>query len=207
MELADQECLVVGGGLVAQRKVESLLEAGAIVTVVSPEVTQELATLASDGVIRWFPREYQSGDVQGYSLIIAATDDEPVNRQVFAEARERRLPVNVVDRPELCSFIVPAVARQGSLTLAVFTGGRSPMMARRIREELQAQYGPEYAEMLDLLGALRPRLMRAIPDQHRRQEVYSQLVYSDALDLLRQGRRAEVEARAEDLISRAAASK
>lgn len=203
LELAEQECLVVGGGMVAQRKVESLLEAGARVTVVSPDLTPELAGLAAAGTVRWMEREYRSGDLEGFALIMAATDNEPVNRLVSQEARERKLPVNVCDRPELCSFIVPAVARQGALLLAVFTGGQSPMLARQIREELQAQYGPEYSQFLDFLGGLRPRLAAAIPQQRRRQDVYEALVYSDALELIRQGRLDEVKARAEALIAAA----
>lgn len=203
LELEGADCLVVGGGEVAARKVAGLREAGARVTVIAPELAPGLKAMAGAGAVRWIDREYRSGDLEGFVLVIAATDSEPVNQQVSQEARERKLPVNVVDRTELCSFIVPAVARQGSLTLAVFTGGKSPMLARRIREELQQQYGPEYEELLALLGELRPRLANCIPQQRRRQAVYEAIVYSDALALIRQGRMPEVRDRAEALIAAA----
>jgi siroheme synthase-like protein len=200
LELANQECLVIGGGEIAERKADALLQAGARVTVVSPELTPNLEALARAGFVRWLPREYREGDLAGFVLAMAATDCEPVNRRVSAEARSRKIPVNVCDRPELCSFIVPAVVRQGDLILAVFTGGQSPMLARQIREQLAGQFGPEYAELLELLGGLRSRLKREIPDQGRRMEVYRRLVYSEALNLLRQGRRDQVESLAEELI-------
>jgi len=205
LELLGQECVVIGGGEVAERKVESLLQAGARVTVVSPAVTTGLRAMADEGILRWEAREYREGDLEGFTLAIAATDHEPVNRQVSAEARTRKIPVNVCDRPELCSFIVPAVVHQGDLTVAVFTGGRSPTLARKIREDLEQQFGQEYGEFLTMLGALRPRLMRDVPDLGRRQAVFRRLVYSNALDLLRQGRHDEVAAMAEAAIAAARA--
>ncbi|HYF92566.1 MAG TPA: bifunctional precorrin-2 dehydrogenase/sirohydrochlorin ferrochelatase [Symbiobacteriaceae bacterium] len=203
LEVGGQECLVVGGGAVAERKVQSLLEAGARVTVIAPDLAPVLVAQADAGAVRWLPRAYRPGDAAGFMLVIAASDDEAANRFVSLEARSRLTPVNVVDRPELCSFTVPAVVRQDSLTVAVWTGGQSPMLARRIREELQAQFGPEYGEWLAFLGSLRPRLAAAVPDQSRRQAIYEALVYSDALDLVRQGRLDEVASRAEALIARA----
>ncbi len=199
-ELSGQDCVVVGGGEVAERKVEYLLQAGARVTVVSPEVTAGLRGMADEGILRWVAREYLDGDLRGFMLAMAATDHEPVNRQVSAEARARKIPVNVCDVPELCSFIVPAVVHQGDLTVAIFTGGRSPTLARKIREDLEQQFGPEYAEFLTILGALRPQLMRDVPNLGLRQDVFRKLVYSNALDLLRQGRRDEVAAMAEAAI-------
>lgn len=202
LELAGKACLVVGGGEVAERKVGGLLRAGAQVTVVAPEITPALRLLAGQGTIRWIPREYRTGDLDGFTLVVAATDVQPVNRQVEAEARQKRVLVNVCDRPELCSFVLPAVVRRGDLTLAVFTGGRSPLLARKIREDLEQQYGPEYAEFLSVLGNIRRRLRAEVAEARDRQEVYRRLVYSDALELLRQGRRDMVEAMAEELVQR-----
>lgn len=201
LELSGQSVLVVGGGAVAVRKIESLLEAGAVVTVVSPDLAPDLVALHSRNAVTWLKREYREGDVEGFTLVMAATNHEAVNRQVASEARSRRIPVNVAGQPDVGSFIVPAVVRQGALTMAIFTGGTSPMMARKLRAELQQQFGPEYAEWLDLLGALRPRLMREVPDPRLRQAVYQRLVYSDALDLLRLGNRAQVEALVEQAIA------
>jgi len=203
LELSGQAVMVVGGGEVAFRKVESLLQAGALVTVVSPALAPGLADLHRRQAIRWLAREFRPGDLEGFTLAMAATDDETVNRRVSAEARSRCIPVNVCDVPELCSFTVPAVVRQGALTLAVFTGGKSPLLAGRLREELQAQFGPEYAAFLEILGALRPRLKREVPDPARRQAIYRRLVDSDALDLLRRGERSRVEAMIEEAVAQA----
>lgn len=200
LDLSGLACLVVGGGDVAERKALGLLRAGARVTVVAPTIAPGLHASVEAKAISWLERMYGSDDLEGASLVMAATDDESVNRQVSDDARRRRIPVNVCDRPELCSFTVPAVLRQGDLTVAVFTGGQSPMLARRIREELEQHFGPEYAEFLAMLGELRQRLPDEVPDIGRRQAIYRTLVDSDARELLRQGRRAEVEAMVRELV-------
>ena len=158
LDLEARPCLVVGGGPVAGRKIEGLLEAKARVTVVSPALAPSVLALAREGRLRWWPREYVDGDLVGFALVLVATDDRSVNRQVAAEARERSVWVNCADDPERCDFILPAVFRRGALTVAVSTGGVSPTMARLVREELEARLPADAAPLTDVMGSVRRSL-------------------------------------------------
>ena len=175
LDLAGEPVVVVGGGEVAARKVASLVESGARVTVIAPACAAALEPLVARGEIRWIPRAYAPGDLAGACLAYAATDDPEVNRAVHAEARGRRVWLNVADRPELCDFTAPAVVRQGDLTIAVSTHGASPAMARWIRERLQAEFGPEYAETLGLLRQVRERLRAEGVGAEQAREVFQAL--------------------------------
>jgi siroheme synthase-like protein len=155
VDLTRRRCLIVGGGPVAERKAHGLLEAEARVVVVSPTLTENLQRWALDGLITYVPRTFEDGDVGGCALIIAATDRSTVNTHVARAARRHGVWVNVVDTPVECDFIAPAVIRRGALQLAISTGGRSPMLAKRLREGLEAVIGPEYGELADVLGAMR----------------------------------------------------
>ena len=158
LDVTGRECVVVGGGEVAARKVESLLEAGARVTVVSPRLSPTLESLADNGSMTHIARDYQRGDIRGCVLVYAATDDPKLHRELAAEARALGIPVNVVDVPELCTFIAPAVVKRGALQIAISTGGASPAFAARLRRELQDQLGTEYARTLEVFRAARRRL-------------------------------------------------
>ena len=136
VELKDIPCVVVGGGPEAQRKVEGLLGAGAKVIVVSPELTKSLQKMLTDGDIECVQREYQEGDIDPYHIVMVATDDGAVNNEISAEGRRKRIWVNAADDIPNCDFILPAVIRRGAITLAASTGGASPALARRLREEL-----------------------------------------------------------------------
>ena len=131
LDLSGKICIVIGGGKVAERKVQGLLACGARVTVVSPELTTGLEELAAEEKINLIQRPYQEGDLLGAFLAIAATDEPQVQRRVHAEAMHANLLLNVADVPELCNFILPASLRRGDLVIAVSTGGRSPALARR----------------------------------------------------------------------------
>ena len=157
VSLDGEPVVVVGGGPVAERKVAGLLEAGARVTVVSPEVTAAIDAWHGEGRIALELRPYRAGDLEGARLAYAATDDDSVSRAVRAEADQRRVWLNVADVPDLCDFYVPAVVRRGDLTVAVTTGGGSPGLARRIREWLDGQLGPELTSLTERLSALRER--------------------------------------------------
>jgi uroporphyrin-III C-methyltransferase / precorrin-2 dehydrogenase / sirohydrochlorin ferrochelatase len=157
VDLAGQAVVVIGGGTVAERKVEILVEAGARVTVVSPEVTGLLARWADGNRITLERRAYRRGDLRGCRLAYAATSDPGVNRAIQAEARAEGIWLNAIDQPDLCDFITPAIVRRGSLTIAVSTNGRCPALSRRIREDLEGQFGPEYADAVEHLGQLRDR--------------------------------------------------
>lgn len=158
LDLVGHACLVVGGGAVAARKVEGLVEAGARVTVVSPSLTQRLLRLATDAQLRWRPREYAPGDVDGFVLAMVATDDAAVNAAVAAECRERGVLINCADDPAHCSFILPSVLKRGSLTVTVSTGGASPTMARLVREELEPLLPSDVAALTDVMAEVRRTL-------------------------------------------------
>jgi precorrin-2 dehydrogenase/sirohydrochlorin ferrochelatase len=180
-------CLVVGGGSVAQRKVESLLQAGADVTIVSPDLTETLCSWASSGRLHLQQRDYQSSDMNGQLLAFAATDDEALQQRIAADAATAGVLLNVVDRPALCSFIVPALCERGDLLIATSTSGTSPAMAKRICRQLETVFGPEYETALLILGRLRERLAAADWPSTQRQRVFGALVDSALLDHLRAG--------------------
>jgi precorrin-2 dehydrogenase/sirohydrochlorin ferrochelatase len=185
-DLAQRLCIVVGGGKVASRKVIGLLEAGAAVTVISPVLDDTIQHAASQEQIRWIARPYQEGDLAGAFLVIAATDDAPVNHAVFAEAELRHILVNVVDDPQHSNFILPAQVRRGDLRIAISTGGASPALARRLREKLEADFGPEYTLLVQLLDELRPRLLERFAPGEARLQAALQLIDSDLLTVLRE---------------------
>lgn len=171
-DLAGRPVLVVGGGTVAARKVRRLLECKACVTAVAPEVCDELDTLASQERLKIVRRNYQPGDVQKRWLVVAATDSESTNRLVSRNADENNILCNVVDVPALCTFHVPAVVRRGLLQVAISTGGASPALARRLRIQLEDEFGPGYARLLDAMQKLRDHVQSTYPDRpDRRREV------------------------------------
>lgn len=158
LDVTGRECVVVGGGEVATRKVESLLQAGAHVTVVSPRLSPSMDAIVDKRLVTHLARNYQRGDIHGCVLVYAATDDPKLHRELAAEARALGIPVNVVDVPQLCTFIAPAVVKRGDLQIAISTGGASPAFAARLRRNLEDQFGDEYARTLEVLRAARRRL-------------------------------------------------
>jgi precorrin-2 dehydrogenase/sirohydrochlorin ferrochelatase len=158
LDLVGRPCLVVGGGAIALRKVAGLVEAGARVTVVSPSLTPALLRLATEAPLRWQPREYAAGDAAGFTLVMVATDDRAVNAAVAVECRERGIWVNCADDPARCDFLLPSVLRRGAVTVAVSTGGRSPTMARLVREELAALLPWDVAPLTEVMADVRRAL-------------------------------------------------
>ncbi|MBM3262931.1 MAG: bifunctional precorrin-2 dehydrogenase/sirohydrochlorin ferrochelatase [candidate division Zixibacteria bacterium] len=203
LDISGLPCLVVGGGETARQKTDPLLECGGQVTLVSPTLIPPLRRYADDGRIGWQERGYRSGDTDGFRLVICATDDTAVNRQVFEEAEGHGIPVNVVDVPSQCRFITPSVLRRGALCIAVSTGGKSPAMAKKIRRQLETQFGPEYAALLELLGDARARMKeRFADDAQERLKRYEKLTDSDLLDLIRANKMDEARNRVEACLSR-----
>jgi precorrin-2 dehydrogenase/sirohydrochlorin ferrochelatase len=185
LRLEGQPCVVVGGGQVATRKISRLLQSGAAVGVIAPELSPALQALVEDGRLRLERREYQSGDLTGAALAFAATSSREVNAAVAREAHAGGIPVNVADDPQSSTFQVPAVAERDGLTVAISTSGRSPAYARRLREEIEALFSPERLALLDLYAELRESLPGPRPSADG---LAWMAAYEDALELLRRGR-------------------
>lgn len=179
LDIQGRCCVVVGGGRVAERKVASLLEHGGRVRLISPELTPELRRRHAAGELEWRPTSYQEGDLMDAFLVIAATDDEAVQARVHAEAATRQTLLNVADVPKWCNFILPATVRRGDLSIAVSTGGKSPALAKRLRRELEAGFGPEYGLLTELLGSLRPVVLAMGRPHRENQELFSRLLHDD----------------------------
>lgn len=189
--LEQRRAIVVGGGVIAARKVVGLLEAGAPVTVISPAVVPELTSLAEQGYITLLERSYSAGDLAGAFLVFAATDDPAVNQAVWDEGSRLGCLVNAVDDPDHSNFIMPAVVRRGEMSIAISTGGASPALARRLREWLETLIGPEYGELVALLAELRPELLSKFAPGEPRLEAALRLVDSELLEVIkRDGREA-----------------
>lgn len=193
LDVAGRECVVVGGGEVAARKVESLLEAGAAVTVVGPRLSSKLEALAASGIVRHVGRAYQRGDLRGCALVYAATDDPKLHRELAAEARALGIPINVADVPELCTFIAPAVVKRGALQIAISTSGASPAFASRIRRTLEQQFGTEYAITLEVLRAARRHLQADEIDPAERRRRLTDLANSELPEAIAAGDVAAVD--------------
>jgi precorrin-2 dehydrogenase/sirohydrochlorin ferrochelatase len=198
--LETRRCVVVGGGEVAARKLAGLLAAGARVTVISPEVSSEVGRLTAEGRITLLQRPYESGDLAGAFLVIAATDDSPTNAAVWQEAGRLGCLINAVDDPAHSNFILPAVVRRGEVNLAISTGGASPALARRLREQLETQVGPEYGDLAGLMAEMRPALMREFPPGEARQAAAQRLLESDLLEVVRRDGIETARRRARELL-------
>jgi precorrin-2 dehydrogenase/sirohydrochlorin ferrochelatase len=198
--LERRRTVVVGGGKVAARKVAGLLDAGAEVTVISPAFVPELRVLAGRGVTL-ISRAYRQGDLADVFLVIAATNNPSINESVWQEAEERGCLVNVVDDPTRCNFIVPAIVRRGEVVVTVSTGGASPALARRLREQLETLIGPEYGELGALLAELRPVLQTRFENEEIRTQAAFRLVDSDLADIIRHRGLDAARARAQELLA------
>ena len=185
LDLKEKLCVVVGGGRVAERKVRSLLKAGALVKVISPLVSEALLRLELKGKIVHHARSFRSDDLHGASLAIAATDHRTTNDRVFRQALGLKIPVNVVDDPAHSSFIVPSLVERGDLLVAISTSGQSPALAKLLRQRLQKEIGPEYSSLLKLLGAVRTKVRSFGFSQKRNQRIFRKLVRDDLLSLIR----------------------
>ena len=159
-DIRGKSCVVVGGGEVAARKAKRLLDCGAKVSVISPQLTPELAELKKQKIICHIAAEYSGNLIFGAALVVGATDDEKTNAIISLDARNKGIPVNIVDDPQKCDFILPSIVEKGDLTIAIGTGGKSPALARHLREELESKYGAEYEIFLNILGNLRAKMVK-----------------------------------------------
>ncbi len=193
LNLADNNCLVVGGGRVAERKAEALCAAGAKVTVVAPELTQTLRKKADSDQVNWRAGRFAEADLHDMTLVVAATDDKDTNKLVYEAARRTGTLANVVDEPQLCDFFVPAVLKRGRLTFAVSTGGASPAFAAHVRDGLGREFGPIYGDYVELIGAFRRRVRESMIEPDRRDQAYERLFASNVLERLSGGEEIDVE--------------
>jgi precorrin-2 dehydrogenase/sirohydrochlorin ferrochelatase len=186
LQLQSREVLVVGGGPVAERKVESLLAAGASVTVVAPEITSGLAALQARNAIQVHRRNFENTDLQNVLLVVSATDDPGVQQQIAREARSQGVLVNTVDQPSLCDFVMPATVRRGDVVVAVSTGGKSPALAAALRKKLEGWITGDAARAARLLGEVRSEVHARVADADRRKLVFEGIVDSGILDWIGQ---------------------
>jgi precorrin-2 dehydrogenase/sirohydrochlorin ferrochelatase len=201
LNVAGRRAVVVGGGKVALRKAQDLIRAGAQVRVVSPRF---VAQLRRDRRLVRVAEPYSSGHLAGASIVIAATDDEAVNARVAADAAEAGALVNVVDRPSLCDFIVPATVKRGRLTIAISTGGAAPSLARRLRERLQEEFGPSYATYVNVMDEVRREIQARGLSEKVRRRIFERLSEDDivqAAKLGAKGLRKKMVAEIEKIVS------
>lgn len=201
LSLSGKECLVVGGGQVAERKIADLLECEANINVISPTAGDLIRLWSNQGLINWQAREIEESDLNNIFLAFVATNNMHTNQMVANWCRERGIMVNAVDDPPNCDFYVPAVVRRNSLIVAISTEGKSPMFARRLREQLEELIGEEYGEFVDFLGELREPVKQAVSDIEERKRIFAALADSDILDLLKAGERERAKERMEQCMS------
>jgi len=202
LNLAKRKCLVVGGGKIAERKVLSLLKSGASVTLVSPKLTPPLQELADRDKIHLIRSEFQKNHLEGFYLVIGATDREEINTCIAGEAERRDILYNIVDVPKQCSFFVPSLVVRGDLLIAISTQGKSPALAKKIRRRLQEDFGEEYKDFLTVMGEIRKQTLRSSLSQSARAILFESLVDSNILELFREGKKEEARARARDMMDK-----
>jgi precorrin-2 dehydrogenase/sirohydrochlorin ferrochelatase len=187
LDISRRLCIVIGGGNVAERKVERLLVCGACVEVVGKRLTPTLATLVGEGRIVHRDADYEEALIHGAFLVIGATDSDAVNERIARDARALKIPVNIVDEPVRCDFILPSIVERGDLAIAVSTGGKSPALAKKLRKELEAAYGQEYAVLLQIMGELREKIIADGHPSAENRERFEAVVSSRILDHIRAG--------------------
>lgn len=193
LDIQAKDCLLVGAGTVGERKAKALLACGARLFVVSPEVTQWFKDTADVARIQVEYRKYDPEDLAGKFLVIGATADEVINRQISRDAASRGVLCNIVDRPESCSFVLPAVVRRGDLTVAISTSNKSPALAKRLRQKLEKEFGPEYARLLSLMGAIRHRLISENDPPEANKDKFEALLDADLLECFRKDRLEDID--------------
>ena len=184
LDINNRNCLVVGGGGVGTRKVKTLLDCGARVMVISLTVSQQLQDLATSGKIKLEERSYQSEDLNDMFLVIGATDDEKLNKQISSDADRLNTLCNIADRPEVCNFILPSIVHRDDLVITISTSGKSPALAKKLRKALENQFGEEYGTLLHLLGAIRKKLLQQAHEPEAHKPLFEQLINSDLIVMI-----------------------
>ena len=201
LELANKKCAVIGGGSVAWRKAKTLLQAQALVTVISPKVCEPLAQLVEKNMITYHAKSYCLGDLHDFFLVVCATDNPEINKQAAIEAKSNHALVNVVDGSFSSDFTVPAQVQRGDLLITVSTNGQSPAFTRLIKEQLANTYNENYAEFLQLLAKIRGQLKEEVLDSKERELIWQKVLTEEILTFLQQGKLEEAEAKIRNAIS------
>jgi precorrin-2 dehydrogenase/sirohydrochlorin ferrochelatase len=181
LDIKDRRCVVVGGGDVAERKVGRLLDFGASVVVVGKTLTPGLETMKKEGQINHIEADYNNAFIDDAFLVIGATDRDDVNADISRDGREKGILVNIVDDPDKCDFVLPSLLKQGDLLIAISTGGKSPALAKKLREEMEQLFGTEYQTLLEVMGQLREKLVVEGRSSDENKRIFESVVHSDIL--------------------------
>ena len=185
LDIRNRKCLVVGGGAVGTRKVMTLLDCGAKVTVVSTDVAEKLQELSDSDIIKLEKRPFQISDLDEMFLVMGATDNQEINREIHSEAERLGILCNIADRPEDCNFILPAIVNRGDLIIAISTSGQSPAFAKKMRKDLEKKFGTEYAEFLKLMGEIRNKLLSEDHEPEAHKHLFEQLIKRDLVEMIK----------------------
>ena len=186
LDIAEKKCLVVGGGSVGTRKVKTMLKCSAIVSVVSKAFTEELQILSKTEDLELISRPYNESDLDGKYIVISSTNDQSLNQKIADDARRKRIFCNIADLPDRSDFILPSIVHRGDLTISISTSGNSPAFSKKLRKELEEQFGEEYSRFLKLMGAARKKLLNTSHAPAAHKVLFRQLLDGDLLELTRQ---------------------
>ncbi len=193
LDIQNRNCLVVGGGSVGTRKVMTLLDCGARVVVVSPAVTEKIEELSNNGQIKLQKRGFKLTDLDEMFLVIGATDNQELNRQIHTGAERLGMLCNIADRPEDCNFILPSIVNRGDLIIAISTSGKSPAFAKKIRKDLEKEFGKEYAEFLKLMGTIRKKLLSEDHEPEVHKYLFEQLIERDLINMIKERQTEDID--------------
>ncbi|MBW1894050.1 MAG: bifunctional precorrin-2 dehydrogenase/sirohydrochlorin ferrochelatase [Deltaproteobacteria bacterium] len=193
LDINNRECLVVGAGSVGTRKVKTLIDCSARVTVVSPEVSDEILSLETNNRIKVKKRPYKAQDLEGMFLVIGATGDESTNRKISLDAGRLNLLYNIADLPEACNFILPAIVKKGDLLISISTSGKSPAFAKKLRKDLEKQFGEEYSLFLKLMGCIRKKLLSEKHEPEAHKHFFEAIIEKGLLDLIKEKKTGDID--------------
>jgi precorrin-2 dehydrogenase/sirohydrochlorin ferrochelatase len=194
LDINNRECLVVGAGSVGTRKVETLIDCGAKVTVVSPEVTDAVLFFETNGRIKIKKRPYKAQDLEGMFLVIGSTGDESTNRKISLDAGRLNLLCNIADLPDACNFILPAIVERGDLLISISTSGKSPAFAKKLRKNLEKEFGKEYSLFLKLMGCIRKKLLSEKHEPEAHKHLFKTIIENGLLDLIKKKKTSDIDA-------------
>lgn len=203
IDIQNKHCVLIGGGNVAYRKALSLLKAGANITLISPEINDGVSRLVNDKSLKWFERRYESGDLEGATLVIVAVDDPSVGREVSEEATRLNVLINVADIPEQCTFTLSSCIERGDLLVTISTGGRCPAFSRHMRLKLEEIIDQAYGDLLNILGGAREKLLEVGISSDNCRDSLNKIIDSDILSFLREGEYEKAAALADKTVSQA----